>query len=162
MSNLKPHIMIIESRYYDSISDHLLDNARRRLDAADATYEIFTVPGALEIPAAISYAIKGLSFFTMRSRFDGYLARGCVIRGETTHYEIVANESARALQNLGTDYALAIGNAILTVENKQQAEARALAAPEGKDKGGEAAAAVLQMITMKDRFGLYRGQKSHE
>src|SRR5688572_29849886 len=89
-----PHIMIIEARFYEDIAERLFEGARQVLDEAGATYERVVVPGALEIPAAIQFAVRGLDFYTKRKRFDAYVALGCVIRGETTHYEIVCNESA--------------------------------------------------------------------
>lgn len=149
----KPHIMIVEARFYDDISDALLDGAVRKLDAAGATYERFTVPGALEIPAAIMFAVRSLDFSTVQRRFDGYVALGCVIRGETTHYDTVCNESARGLQDLAIRHTLAIGNGIITTENEDQAWERARA--DRLDKGGGAAEAALQMIELKRRFRLY-------
>jgi 6,7-dimethyl-8-ribityllumazine synthase len=139
-----PHLLIVEARFYDDLADALLDGAKSALDAAGATYEVVTVPGALEIPAVIAFAEKGVS------RYHGYVALGCVIRGETYHFDIVANESSRALMDLSVDSALAIGNGILTVENEDQAWARARKA-EG-DKGGFAARAALTMIETRDKL----------
>lgn len=149
----RPHIMVIEARFYDDISDALLDGATRALDAAGATYERFTVPGALEIPAAIMFAVRSLDFSTVQRRFDGYVALGCVIRGETTHYDTVCNESARGLQDLAIRHTLAIGNGIITTENEAQAWERARF--DRLDKGGGAARAALDMIELKRRFRLY-------
>lgn len=148
-----PHIMIVEARYYEDISDELGRGAVRALDEAGATYERFVVPGAFEIPAAIRYAIRSMDFFSARRRFDGYVALGCVIRGETTHYDYVCQESARGLQDLALEYSLAIGYGILTVENEEQAWVRGRVS-EG-DKGGFAARACLEMIALKRRFRLF-------
>lgn len=145
MKKAKTHLLVVEARFYDDISDALLAGAAKALDAAGATYEKVTVPGALEIPAAVKIAHDGA-----RARFDGYVALGCVIRGETTHYETVANESAGGLQLLAVQHGLAIGNGILTVENEEQAFVRARAG--GQDKGGGAARAALAMIALKRKF----------
>ena len=145
----KPHLLIVEARFYDDIADALLDGAKAALDAAGATYDVVTVPGALEIPAAISFALDGADGDGVD--YDGFVALGTVIRGETYHFEIVANESARGLMELAVDDALAIGNGILTTENEQQAWARAR--PSEGDKGGFAARAALTMIALRKRLG---------
>jgi 6,7-dimethyl-8-ribityllumazine synthase len=145
------HIMLIEARYYAHISDELAKGAIAALDAAGASYERFTVPGAFEIPAAIRYAVAAQAQGAREARFDGYVALGCVIRGETTHYDYVCGESARGLQDLALEHGLAIGFGILTVENEAQALARA--APGNRDKGGEAVGACLAMVALKRRFG---------
>lgn len=144
----KPHILIVEARFYDELSDALLEGAKAALDQAGARYDVVTVPGALEVPAAISFALDGAS--AGRTDYDGFVALGCVIRGETYHFEIVANESSRALMNLSVNEAAAIGNGILTTENEEQAWARARRS-EG-DKGGFAARAALTMIALRDRL----------
>jgi 6,7-dimethyl-8-ribityllumazine synthase len=136
------HLLIVEARFYDAIADAALEGARAALKAAGATHDLLTVPGALEIPAAIAFADAS-------GDYDGYVALGCVIRGETYHFEVVAGESARALMALSLD-GLAIGNGILTVENEAQAWARARMSE--KDKGGEAAKAALAMIAVKAKF----------
>ena len=136
-------ILIAEARYYDDLNNKLLDGAREALEAAGHSHETITVPGALELPGAIALA-------SQTGRYDGYLAIGVVIRGDTYHFEIVANESARGIMALTID-GLAIGNAILTVEDRQQAEVRA--DPAQKNKGGEAARAVIAMMDLADRFG---------
>lgn len=141
----RPHVLIVEARFYEQISDALLKGAVSALQKAEASYDIITVPGALEIPAAIAFAEQNKIFY------DGYVALGCVIRGETYHFEIVANDSCRALMDLAVHKHLAIGNGILTVENKEQAWVRAK--QDGKNKGGFAAEATLCMITLKKRFG---------
>lgn len=135
-----PNILIVEARFYQDIADSLVDGAVAELDEAGASHERVSVPGVLEIPAAIEMARKS-------GRFDGYVALGCVIRGETTHYDIVANESARAIMDLSVKHRICVGNGILTVENGDQAWARA--DPERKNKGGEAARAALVMIDLK-------------
>jgi len=144
-----PRLLIVEARFYDDLSDALLEGAKAALDAAGAQYDVVTVPGALEIPAAISFALDGAE--NGGTDYDGFVALGCVIRGETYHFDIVANESCRALMDLAVEESLAIGNGILTVENDEQAWARAKRS-EG-DKGGFAARAALTMIALRERFG---------
>ena len=136
------HILIVEARFYTHIADMQLDGVTAALKAAGATHEVVTVPGALEVPAAIAFADAS-------GQYDAYVALGCVIRGETYHFEVVAGESARAIMALTLD-GLAIGNGILTVENEAQAIARADKTQ--KNKGGEAAAAALAMAALKQRF----------
>ena len=136
------HILIVEAHFYAHLNDLLLEGARAAIEAEGHTHETVTVPGALEIPAAVALAAE-------TGRYDGYVALGVVIRGETYHFEIVAGESARGLMALTLD-GLAIGNGILTVENEAQALARAR--PGEKDKGGEAAKAALAMLALKERF----------
>jgi 6,7-dimethyl-8-ribityllumazine synthase len=136
-------ILIVEARFYDHLNDLLLEGARAAIEEAGHGHEIVTVPGALEIPAAIALAAEA-------GRHDAYVAIGVVIRGETYHFEIVAGESARGLMALSLD-GLAIGNGILTVENHAQALVRARR--DEKDKGGEAARAALAMLALKQRFG---------
>lgn len=152
-----PRVMIVEARYYEEISDNLMKGATQVLEENDVEYDSYTVPGALEIPALIKYAIRALSFNIHMERYDAYIALGCVIRGETGHYDIVANESAHALMNIGQQYSLAIGNGILTVENEDQALVRS--DPAQKNKGGEAATAALEMLMQKQKFGLFPRQK---
>ena len=139
------HMLIVESRFYDKISDELLAGATRVLDGAGARYDRVTVPGSLEIPAAIVIAMEAAR--RRRAPYDGVVALGCVIRGETYHFEIVANESARALTDLAMKECLPIGNGILTVESEAQAHARARA--EEGNKGGEAARAALMLVALK-------------
>jgi 6,7-dimethyl-8-ribityllumazine synthase len=148
----KPHILIVEARFYDDLLDTMLTGAKRALDKAGATYEIVTVPGALEIPGAIKFGHEAGNAGRLERRFDGYIAIGCVIRGETTHYDTVCEESARGLMELTIRYDLAIGNGIITVETEDQAWARAK--PEEQDKGGGAAKACLTMIKLKRHWGL--------
>jgi len=148
----KPNILIIEARFYSHISDMLLDGATAALEKGGAHFQRLAVPGALEIPTAIALAASagehgGVSF-------DGFVALGCVIRGETYHFEIVSNESSRGLMDLGVQRGLCIGNGILTVENERQALERA--SPEDGDKGGDAARACLALINVRTRFGVHR------
>jgi 6,7-dimethyl-8-ribityllumazine synthase len=135
-------ILIVEARFYDHLNDMLIDGARSAIEEAGHYHETITVPGALEVPGAISLAAE-------TGRYDGFVALGVIIRGETYHFEVVANESARGLMALTLD-GLAIGNGILTVENEAQALARARKAE--KDKGGEAAKAALAMMSLRERF----------
>jgi 6,7-dimethyl-8-ribityllumazine synthase len=139
------HMLIVESRFYDNISDELLGGATRVLDGAGARYDRVTVPGTLEIPAAIAISMDAAR--RRRAPYDGVVALGCVIRGETHHFETVANESARALMDLSVKERLPIGNGILTVENEAQAHARARA--EEGNKGGHAARAALMLVALK-------------
>jgi len=136
-------ILIVEARFYDHLNDLLLEGARAAIEEAGHSHETITVPGALEIPGAVALAADS-------GDYDGFVALGVVIRGETYHFEIVAGESARGLMALSMD-GLAIGNGILTTENEAQALTRAR--KDEKDKGGEAAKAALAMIALKDRFG---------
>ncbi|MGB3243736.1 MAG: 6,7-dimethyl-8-ribityllumazine synthase [Sulfitobacter sp.] len=135
-------VLIVVSPYYSDIAAGMLSGAKAELEAAGATYDVVEMPGALEIPTAIGISDR-------RSNFDGYVALGCVIRGETTHYETVCNDSSRALQLLGLQ-GLCIGNGILTVENKEQAEVRS--DPKGQNKGGGAAAAALHLIALARKW----------
>ena len=148
----KPHILIVEARFYDDLLDAMLKGAKHVLDKAGATYQVVTVPGALEIPGAIKLAHEAGNAGRLERRFDGYVAIGCVIRGETTHYDTVCQESARGLMDLTICNNLAIGNGIITVEGEDQAWARAR--PEEQDKGGGAAKACLAMVALKQRWGL--------
>ena len=141
--NLK--LLIVEARFYDDIADALLDGAKAALERAGAMFDVVTVPGALEIPAAVAMALRA------GSAYDGYVALGCVIRGETKHFDIVAEESARGLMDISVAFAVPIGNGILTVENEAQAWARARASEQ--NKGGAAAEAALAMIALKQKLG---------
>jgi 6,7-dimethyl-8-ribityllumazine synthase len=135
-------LLIVEARFYDQLNDLLLEGARAAIEAEGHSHETVTVPGALEVPAAIALASE-------TGRYEGFVALGVVIRGETYHFEIVSIESARGIMALTLD-GLAIGNGILTVENEAQALARARR--DEKDKGGEAAKAALAMIALRQRF----------
>ena len=137
------NFLIVEARFYDHLNDMLIAGARAALEAAGHEADVLTVPGALEIPGAISMAVES-------GEYDGFVAIGVVIRGETYHFEIVAGESARGIMALTMD-GIAIGNGIITTENEEQAIVRADAAQ--KDKGGEAAKAALALFELGRRFG---------
>jgi 6,7-dimethyl-8-ribityllumazine synthase len=139
-----PHLLLVVAPYYAHLSAMLQEGAERAVAAAGATCETVTVPGAFEIPAAIALAAKA------GERFDGFVGLGCVIRGETTHYDHICAETARSLQDLAVRDGLAVGYGILTVENEAQALVRA--APDGRDKGGEATRACLALVELKRRF----------
>jgi 6,7-dimethyl-8-ribityllumazine synthase len=141
-------ILIVEARYYDDIADALLAGATKALQEAGATIEVVSVPGSLEIPVAIAIAIDAARG---RRRYDGAVALGCVIRGETLHFEIVSQQSARGLMELGIAQRFPIGNGIVTVDTEAQAWARAR--PDEQDKGGDAARAALALIAVKRRPG---------
>ncbi|KQZ98515.1 6,7-dimethyl-8-ribityllumazine synthase [Mesorhizobium sp. Root157] len=145
----KLKLLIVEARFYDDLADALLDGTKAALDEAGAKYDVVTVPGALEIPAVISFALDAEA--EGGKGYDGYVALGTVIRGETHHFDIVANESARALMDLSVQESICVGNGILTTENDEQAWARAKRS-EG-DKGGFAARAALTMISLRKQFG---------
>ncbi|MER8501885.1 6,7-dimethyl-8-ribityllumazine synthase [Mesorhizobium sp. M0904] len=145
----KAHLLVIEARFHDDLADALLEGATSALDQAGATYDVVTVPGSLEIPAVISFALDGAS--EGGTNYDGFVALGTVIRGDTYHFEIVANESSRALMDLSVQDSVCIGNGILTTENDEQAWTRARRS-EG-DKGGFAARAALTMIALKEQLG---------
>ncbi len=136
-------ILIIQANFYEHISKLLLEGATKKIEAAGYKYEVITVPGALEIPVALAFAEES-------KKYDGYVALGCVIRGETSHYDIVAGESARGLSKLAIKKKIAVGNGILTVENEAQAIVRA--DPKQKDKGGFAASACITMLALKEKF----------
>jgi 6,7-dimethyl-8-ribityllumazine synthase len=149
MADKPPHLLVIEARFYDDLSDELARGAITALDRAGATHERLAVPGALEIPAALSIALEAMERGEVH--FDGFVCLGCVIRGETAHFDIVAEQSARALMDLAVDEGLALGNGVLTVENDDQAWARARVSEQ--NKGGAAAEAALAMIAVRKRFG---------
>ncbi|NBR53022.1 MAG: 6,7-dimethyl-8-ribityllumazine synthase [Rhodobacteraceae bacterium] len=136
-------LLIVVAPYYKDIADELIAGAKAEIEAAGGTWDLVEVPGALEVPTAIGIAAR-------MSNFDGYVALGCVIRGETTHYDTVCNDSSRALTMLGLQ-GLCIGNGILTVENHEQAAVRAEA--KGQNKGGGAAAAALHLIALSRKWG---------
>jgi 6,7-dimethyl-8-ribityllumazine synthase len=142
--NRPPHLLLVEAPYYAHIAALLRQGAERAVAEAGATCEAVSVPGAFEIPAAIAFAAKAAE------RFDGFVTLGCVIRGETSHYDHICSETARALQDLALRDGIVSGYGILTVENEAQALARA--APDGRDKGGEAVRACLALFELKRRF----------
>jgi 6,7-dimethyl-8-ribityllumazine synthase len=140
---IMPHIAIIEARFYEDIADKLLESAQAVLKSSGATFERIKVPGCFEIPAVLAMAFE-------KETFDGYVTLGCVIRGETSHYDYVCGESARGINQLAMDYGLAVGYGIITAENRQQAEYRAN--KEQKDVGGRAARACLDMLALKQQL----------
>ena len=140
-----PHLLVVDAPYYSQISSELMQGVKSVFKEAGATYDYVAVPGVLEIPAAVAIAVQS------GKKYDGYVVIGCVIRGETTHYEIVSNESARALMDLSVKHQLALGNGIQTVENEKQAIVRARTSE--KNKGGGAAQAALAMIALKKELG---------
>ena len=142
------NILIVEARFYPHISDALLDGATAALEGAGAHYERATVPGALEIPSGIMMAASASG--KLARAYDGFIALGCVIRGETYHFEIVAGESARGLMDIGLQHGLCIGNGILTCETEEQAIERA--DRNGQDKGGDAARACLALIDIREKM----------
>jgi 6,7-dimethyl-8-ribityllumazine synthase len=138
-------ILVVEARYYDDIADMLLRGAKRVLKDAGATHDLVTVPGALEIPGAIIIALDAA--VAREQPYDCLVALGCVIRGETSHYDIVAGESARGLMDISLSLSMPVGNGILTVDTDAQAKARARQS--GEDKGGGAARAALTLVRLK-------------
>ena len=148
MADAPLRFLIVEARFYEDIADALAEGAISALTSAGAEFDRIAVPGALEIPAAIAMAAQSPE----GPLYDGYIALGCVIRGETYHFEIVCNESARALMDLSTMELIAIGNGILTVENADQAWERA--DKSRKDKGGDAARAALSMSALARNYGI--------
>ena len=141
--------LIVEARFYDDIQDALLEGAITELKAAGVSHEVLTVPGALEIPAAVAIAIEAAE--KAGKPYDAAIALGCVIRGDTIHFEIVSHQSARGLMELSIAQRFPIGNGIITVDTEAQAWARARV--EEQDKGGDAARAALALIGIKQRFG---------
>lgn len=146
-----PHIMIVQSRYYEDVAAHLLEGTETALEAARCSFEIFDVAGAMEIPMAIKFGSQRREGRgTEILKFDGFIALGCVLRGETSHYDIVCGESARGLTQLGLEQGLVIGNAILTCETHEQAITRA--DPAQMNKGADAVAAVLSLLDIKRKL----------
>tara|TARA_R110002167_G_scaffold242405_1_gene448013 strand:- start:1652 stop:2110 length:459 start_codon:yes stop_codon:yes gene_type:complete len=150
MADESPKILIIEARFYEDIADELMAGAIAAIEAARIDYDRIAVPGVLEIPPALSMALIGGEHYG-GIQYDGFVTLGCVIRGETTHYDIVAGESARALMDLAVVEGLALGNGIQTVENSDQAWVRAKRSD--KNKGGGAAQAAIAMIRLRSHFG---------
>jgi 6,7-dimethyl-8-ribityllumazine synthase len=142
-------VLIIEARFYEDISDELARGAISTLEASNVSFELLSVPGALEIPLALSLALAN-GFVGKAGRHRGCVALGCVIRGETTHYEIVGRESAAGLHQLAVEHAVPIGNGIITCENREQAWARA--SVEGRNKGAHAAEACLSLMDLERHF----------
>jgi len=148
----KPSVLIVEARFYTEIADGLAEGATRALEAAGYDYERLEVPGVFEVPGAIAMALKAMKTHSTSKAFTGFIALGCVIRGETSHYDYVCSESSRALMDLTTEYSIALGFGILTCENMDQARVRADV--NAKNKGGEAAGACLRMIDVQRHFRL--------
>ena len=148
-----PHVLIVEARFYEDIADELAKGAIAALAAAGATYERLEVPGAFELPAAIRMNIKAMELGNGCRYYDGYIALGCIIRGETSHYDYVCGECVRGLMDLSLEFSLAIGFGVLTVENQEQAWARA--SIDQLDKGRAVANAALRMIEVKREFGCF-------
>jgi 6,7-dimethyl-8-ribityllumazine synthase len=146
MTDRAPHVLLVEAPYYAHIAALMRDGAEKALTAAGATFETLQVPGAFEIPGAIGMAAQA------SGKFDGFVALGCVIRGETTHYDHICEETAHWLQRLAVEQHLPIGYGILTCENEAQALARATPGDNGRDHGGAAVRACLAMIGVKRRF----------
>lgn len=142
----KVKILIVQAPYYTKIAGNLVKGAVRAIESCGATYDVVSVPGALEIPAMVKYAVEA------KKGYDAYVVLGCIIRGESYHFEIVCNESARKVYDVVESYNLALGNGILTVENIAQAEARS--EPDGRNNGEEAARAALVMLKHKFDLGL--------
>lgn len=148
-----PHILIVDAPYYTHIVEGVVKGATKILEDAGASWDRISVSGAFEVPVAIRYAVQSMEELATGPRYDGYLALGCVIRGETTHYDHICEEANRALMELCLQYRLAIGNGILTVENEAQALARS--GETDKNKGAEAAKAVLRMVEVQNYFGIH-------
>jgi 6,7-dimethyl-8-ribityllumazine synthase len=145
-------ILIVESRFYEDITDNLVKGAVRELQASGLGFKRVIVPGILEIPSAIRYAVRSMEMRATDERYAGYITLGCAIKGETDHYDHVCREAFAGVQNLTLQYTLAVGNGILTVHNKAQAMERAI--PEKRNFGGQAARACLRMIEIKKELGL--------
>ena len=140
------HILILEARFYDELADSLLEGAKRALDKVGATYEVVTVPGSYELPAALKLAATSKTH-----NYDGYVLLGCLLRGETSHYDLICDAIAHKFQDLAVDMDLAIGFGVLTCDTEEQAIVRADA--DRKDYGGNAARATLRMIELKKQYG---------
>ena len=147
------HMLVVVARYYEDIADELVRGAAAALETRGATYESLAVPGVFEIPAAIRMAIRAMELVGMRRRYAGYIALGCVVRGETDHYEHICRESARCLSDLAITYTLSLGYGILTCDTREQAMERA--SVDKRDRGGDAARAALTMIDVKRQFGFF-------
>ncbi len=147
-----PRILIVEARFYEDIADHLVKGAVQELTAQGAGYKRVIVPGVLELPSVVRFAIRAMELRATDTRFAGYVVLGCAIKGETDHYEHVCREAMGGIQKLALDYSLAVGNGILTCQTRQQALDRARV--DGKNLGGKAAKACLRMINIKRELGL--------
>ncbi len=148
----QPCILIVEARFYDDIADELARGAIAELDKAGIAFERVTVPGTFEIPAAIRFAIRSMEAHALSRNYAGFIALGCVIRGETDHYDHICRETSRALMDLSVNQGAALGFGVLTCENREQAWARA--AVDQKNKGADAANACLRMMELQREFRL--------
>lgn len=149
------HVLIIVARFYEELADELLRGAQAELTNNGATYDVIEAPGAFELPTALRMAVQSVrssDLTNVRRPYDGYVVLGCTIRGETSHYDHVSEECARGLNDVSIQNALALGFGVLTVENEDQAWARA--AVEEGDKGGDAARACLRMVALRRSLGL--------
>jgi 6,7-dimethyl-8-ribityllumazine synthase len=147
-----PAILVVEARFYEDIADNLVAGATAVLDQAGIPYDRIAVPGVFEVPSVIRYAVRSMEVRAATRRYGGFISLGCVIRGETDHYDHVCREAARALMNLSIQYSLAHGFGILTCDTFEQAVVRA--DPNGKNYGGRAATACLRMIEIKKSLNL--------
>ena len=147
-----PNILIVEARFYEDIADELVKGAVQELEDHGARFERITVPGAFEIPAAIHFAARAMEQLARATKYQGFVALGCVIRGETDHYDHICRETSRALMDLSVVHELAIGFGVLTCETYEQAHVRA--SVDMKNKGADAAEACLRMMELKRTFGL--------
>lgn len=145
-----PYLLIIDARFYEDIADELVKGAIAAIEAGGGSHTRVSVPGAFELPAAVRFAVRSMELVGGRRRYDGYVALGCVIKGETDHYEHVCRESIRGISNIAVEYSLAVGLGILTCATREQAVARA-AVNQG-NKGGAAAEAAMHMIRVKRSF----------
>ena len=142
-----PHVLIVEARYYEDIAEELIKGAAGVLEEAGVAYDRIAVPGVFEVPAAIRFAIRSMEVGAASQRYAGFIALGCVIRGETDHYDHICREASRALMDLSVNYSIALGFGILTCHSHEQAKVRATV--EQKNKGGEAAKACLRLMDVK-------------
>lgn len=148
----QPCVLIIEARFYEDIADEMARGAIAELDKAGIAFERISVPGTFEIPAAIRFALRSMEAHALSHNFAGFIALGCVIRGETDHYDHICRESSRALMDLSVNQGIALGFGVLTCENREQAWARA--AVDQKNKGADAAQACLRMMELQREFRL--------
>jgi 6,7-dimethyl-8-ribityllumazine synthase len=148
----KPCVLIVEARFYEDIADELAKGTIAELDKADVAYERISVPGTFEIPAAIRFAMRSMETHASSTTYAGFIALGCVIRGETDHYDHICRETSRSLMDLAVEHGAALGFGVLTCENREQAWARA--AVDQKNKGADAANACLRMMELQRQFRL--------
>ena len=152
MENERPRILIVEARFYEDIADELARGALEVIEKAGFDYERIEVPGVFEVPGAVRYAIRAMEAKALTRPYAGFVTPGCVIRGETDHYDHVCRESSRAMMDLAINHSIAHGFGVLTVENRDQAWVRAKV--DQKNHGGRAAQACLRMIELKRKFRL--------